>query len=159
MKRLRPLAGAMLAILLLLPAGYAAEVEPIIPGQPEGGLPSTDNPSDTGPAQEDTPAAGPSSKGDGPSEWPFDKGPTLQTRHFGPQAALSCAVADKPGAIVVVNEGAEDLPRGTRIKWQLPGQRGFFALLGPLGAGETLVADNVLNGAADNAASCTARTI
>ena len=160
MKRLRPLAGAMLAILLLLPAGYAAEVDNLTPpGPTDLAPPGTGIPSDTGPAIEDTPSASERSTHDGPSDWPFDNRPTLQTRHFGPQAALSCAVADKPGAIVVINEGSEDLPVGTRIKWQLPGERGFFALLTPLGAGKTLVADNVLSGIADGAAACTARTI
>ena len=87
--------------------------------------------------------------------------PTLQTRHFGLNVTLSCAVAGKANAIVVVNQSAEDLPPGTRIKWQLKseGKRGFFALLRPLPSGETLVADNVLDGAADTAAACVARVI
>jgi hypothetical protein len=164
MNKLRPLAGALLATLFLMPAGFAAEVDKI-------GTVTEDNASLTGPSAElydevDTISTGPadfsSSEASvtGPAaEWPFDNQPSLQTRHFGQQAELTCTVAETPGAIVVINQGPEPLPAGTRIKWQLPGQRGFFALLGPLGAGETLVADNVLASAADLASACAARVI
>ena len=74
---------------------------------------------------------------------------------------LSCAVSGTPHAIVVINHSAEDLPPGTRIKWQLKseGKRGFFALLNPLAGGDTLVADNVLDDGTDQATDCVARVI
>lgn len=166
MNRIRPLAGAVLATLMLsafsaplsLPT-VAAEVELLPPG---GGLsPPTDGTIDTGPADGVTPPVASSSSGDGDLSADYIPEPTLQTRHFGLNVALSCAVAGTPNAIVVVNNSAEELPPGTRIKWQLrsEGKRGFFALLSPLAGGETLVADNVLDSAADAAADCVARVI
>ena len=169
MNRIRPLVGALLATLMLSPLSApllmpaaAAEVELLPPG---GGLSppidSTGPAVDTGPADALTPPgpAASSERGDSPSDYVPE--PTLQTRHFGLNVALSCAVAGTPNAIVVVNNSAEDLPPGTRIKWQLKseGKRGFFALLNPLPSGQTLVADNVLEDAADQAAACVARVI
>lgn len=87
--------------------------------------------------------------------------PPLQTRHFGAQAVLECRLDAQPGGLVVVNRSLEALPPGTRIKWQFPDarMRGFFALIGPLEPGETLVADNVVDDAPDARGACVARVI
>lgn len=87
--------------------------------------------------------------------------PPLQTRHFGAQASLECRLDDQPGGLVLVNRGLEALPPGTRIKWQFPDarMRGFFALIGPLDPGETLVADDVVDDAPDARGACVARVI
>lgn len=168
MNRIRPLAGVLLATLMLSPlagAAYAGEVLPLDPG---GGLPPIDG---TGPAAGTGPIDGlvppgaieaGSSKSNGSGgDSDYVPEPTLQTRHFGLNVELSCAVSGTPNAIVVVNHSAEELPPGTRIKWQLrsEGKRGFFALLSPLAGGDTLVADNVLDGTASQAADCVARVI
>jgi hypothetical protein len=165
MNRIRPLVGALLTTLMLSPLSapslpaVAAEVELLPPG---GGLEGTGPAVDTGPADglaPTTPVRSTGGRGDSSSDYVPE--PMLQTRHFGLNVSLSCAVAGKANAIVVVNQSAEDLPPGTRIKWQLrsEGKRGFFALLSPLPSGETLVADNVLDAAADKAAACVARVI
>lgn len=166
MNRIRPIAGALLATLMLIPAvgfvptaAQAAEVELLPPG---GGLdpPTESKPeTDTGIALPDSQPARVSRSSSSDPE--VDARPTLQTRHFGLQVELSCAVAGTPHAIVVINRSAEDLPAGTRIKWTLKseGKRGFFALLGPLAGGETLIADNVLEGGVDTSAGCVARVI
>jgi type II secretory pathway predicted ATPase ExeA len=62
---------------------------------------------------------------------------------------------------VVINQSLEPLPAGTRIKWQLKdeGKRGFFAIIGELGGGESLVADDVLDGHASKDDACIARVI
>lgn len=168
MNRIRPLAGALLAALMLSPfagATYAGDVLPLDPG---GGLPPIDG---TGPADGPGPIDGLAPPGaidtrsptssDGGGDSDYVPEPPLQTRHFGLNVQLSCAVSGTPNAIVVVNHSAEALPPGTRIKWQLKseGKRGFFALLSPLAGGETLVADNVLDGTANQAADCVARVI
>ena len=80
--------------------------------------------------------------------------------HFG-SVTLACTVASSARDLVVVNEGLETLPPGTRIKWQLKneGTRGFFAIIGELGGGESLVADGVLDGGAQPDDTCVARVI
>ena len=166
MNRIRPLVGALLTTLMLSPLSapllpaVAAEVELLPPG---GGLEGTGPAVDTGPADGRAPPTTPvsSNGGRGDSSSDYVPEPMLQTRHFGLSVSLSCAVAGKANAIEVVNQSAEDLPPGTRIKWQLrsEGKRGFFALLRPLPSGETLVADNVLDAAADKSAACVARVI
>ncbi|WP_156387269.1 hypothetical protein [Devosia sp. Root105] len=163
MNRIRPLAGALLAALMLSPLTAAVlpvvadEVDLLLPGGPTDG---TGPAAGTGPADELVPPVTADS-GDGDSSSDYVPEPMLQTRHFGLTVQLSCAVSGKPNAIVVVNHSAEELPPGTRIKWQLKseGKRGFFALLNPLAGGETLVADNVLDSAASEAADCVARVI
>ncbi len=171
MNKIRPLAGVLLATLMLSPLLGAAFAGDVLPLDPGGGLPPIDG---TGPAAGTGPinglfppgtvepgvvatTASTSSGGDGDSDYE----PPLQTRHFGLNVQLSCTVSGTPNAIVVVNHSAEALPPGTRIKWQLKseGKRGFFALLRPLAGGETLVADNVLDSAASEAADCVARVI
>ncbi len=160
MKRLRPFVGAALATLMLFagPASAAA----VLPLPPGGGLAppiSGTGPSDLGPTKpNDAKVIASTSQG---SSSDYVEEPVLQTRHFALQVNLSCEVANAPNAIVVVNHSAEELPPGTRIKWQVKsaGQKGFFALLGPLGGGQTLVADNVLQGSADKGAECIARVI
>lgn len=155
----RPAAGVLLAALMIAPAlVFAAPVEPLLPG---GNLTA---PADTGLASEvDLIGGGQGGGGttDGSSSRDADWQPMLQTRHFGPRAELSCAVAKTPNALVVVNHSPEPLPPGTRIKWTLAseGKRGYFALIGPLGGGDTLVADGVLDEQVDAAAACVARTI
>ncbi|MDB5538645.1 MAG: hypothetical protein JWQ89_372 [Devosia sp.] len=173
MNHVRPIAGAVLATLmlspilgpLLMPApAYAEPVRELLPGgeAPPVGEPKPE--SETGLA----PGGGESgirsidnSQSDSPSTELVDAQPTLQTRHFGLHVELTCAVAGTANAIVVVNHSPELLPAGTRIKWQLrnEGKRGFFALLSPLAGGDTLVADNVLDGGADKGADCVARVI
>jgi hypothetical protein len=173
MNRIRPIAGVLLATLMLSPLftpvltpAVAAEVELLPPG---GGLtPPREEP--VPPREDPAPETGTelappdvrnSGGNDSDSSSEPDTQPTLQTRHFGLNVELSCAVSRTPNAIVVVNHSAEDLPPGTRIKWQLKseGKRGFFALLSPLAGGETLVADNVLDGGADQSVACVARVI
>jgi hypothetical protein len=164
MNRIRPLVGALLTTLMLSPLSapllpaVAAEVELLPPG---GGLDGTGPAVGTGPTDGLTPAVPVTSSGREGGSSDYVPEPTLQTRHFGLNVTLSCAVAGRANAIVVINQSAEDLPPGTRIKWQLKseGKRGFFALLSPLPSGETLVADNVLDAAADKAAACVARVI
>ena len=155
MNVIRPLAGLLLATLLCVPA-FADEVETLPPG---GGLaPPIDGtgPSDISPKPSET-----RTKSSSSSSSDYAEEPGLQARHFGLQVALSCSVAEQSNGIVVVNTSAEDLPAGTRIKWQLKseGQVGFFALLGTLGGGQTLVADHVLQGAAAQSAPCVARVL
>lgn len=91
----------------------------------------------------------------------LDQQPAMQTRHFTAQATLECGVSDHPGSLVVVNRSLEELPPGTRIKWQFPEarMRGFFALVGPLSAGATLVADGVIGADQKARGSCVARVI
>ncbi|MBL8594201.1 MAG: hypothetical protein JNK01_16070 [Devosia sp.] len=164
MNKIRPLAGALLATLMLSPLAGAALAGDVLPLDPGGGLPPIDGtgPAGTGPVDELTPP-GPIDSGssDGGGDSDYVPEPTLQTRHFGLNVQLSCAVSGTPNAIVVVNHSAEDLPPGTRIKWQLKseGKRGFFALLRPLAGGDTLVADNVLDGATNQTTDCVARVI
>lgn len=153
MNVIRPVAGVVFAILMCVPA-LAAEVVPLAPG---GGFPidKTEIVDSTPRSPSRTERSSSSSSSD------YVEEPALQARHFGLQVALDCAVASQPNAIVVVNKSAEELPPGTRIKWQLKseGQVGFFALLGPLAGGQTLVADNVLPGAAPQSAPCSARVL
>jgi len=151
MNVIRPLAGVVFAILMCVPA-IAAEVVPLAPG---GGLPI-----DKTEIVDSTPKS-PTRVERSSSSSDYVEEPALQARHFGLQVAVDCAGASQPNAIVVVNKSAEELPPGTRIKWQLKseGQVGFFALLGPLAGGQTLVADNVLPGAAPQSAPCSARVL
>lgn len=174
MKSLRPLAGALLATLVLLTSVNAAEVGIINPPgsggssgtelAPPRGEPETprDEPDRNLPTTPDPPRDEPRRDRDNDSDSPTPSSePPLQTRHFGSMVELSCAVADRPDAIVVVNHSAEPLPPGTRIKWQLKaeGVQGFFRLLGTLEGGATLVADNVLRKQVNNGANCIARVI
>lgn len=150
MKRLRLLAGALLATLMIVSAAPAAEVELILPGG--GGVSITETgPVDSVPRDESQARR---DKSDRPE-------PVLQTRHFGSMIELTCTVGDRPDAIVVVNLSDEPLPKGTRIKWQLEsdGLQGFFRLLGELEGGGTLVADNVLTTRVKDGANCVARVI
>lgn len=172
MTLIRPLAGAVLAALVILPTlALAAPVALLPPGGGLGGDRETElvRPDPDRPREEPDPTAsvqpipprGGSSDGDSYSSSESDTQPTLQTRHFGPRAELSCRVADTSNDLIVVNHSPEPLPPGTRIKWQLKGEgkRGFFALIGPLGGGETLVADDVIEGDAPVGADCAARII
>lgn len=149
MNRLRLLAGALLATLMIVSAAPAAQVELILPGgdtKTTGTISAESVPRDEPQARRE--------KRDRPE-------PVLQTRHFGSMIELTCAVGDRPYAIVVINHSDEPLPKGTRIKWQLQsdGLQGFFRLLGELEGGGTLVAENVLSTRVKDGANCVARVI
>jgi hypothetical protein len=160
MIRIRQLAGAVLMTLLLAPVALAGSVEIITPGGNTSLVPPTTD----GIGVESLPRrTGSGSQSDAtvsysPAE--IDARPSLQTMHFG-GASLACKVASTSNDLVLINEGLEPLPPGTRIKWQLKneGTRGFFAIIGELGGGESLVADGVLDGGARTDDVCVARVI
>lgn len=160
MIRIRQLAGALLMTLLLTPMALAGSVEIITPGGSSSLVPPTTD----GMGVESLPRrTGSGSQGDAtvsysPAE--IDARPSLQTMHFG-GASLACKVASTANDLVLINQGLEPLPPGTRIKWQLKneGKRGFFAIIGELGGGESLVADGVLDGGARTDDVCVARVI
>ena len=162
MIHIRPLAGAVLATLLLTPVAFADRVEVITPGGNAGLTPpiTSTEPTETKPV--DPPRSENSSSSSDSSDPPVevDVQPGLQTRHFG-SATLSCRVASSSTDLVVINRSLEPLPPGTRIKWQLKNERkrGYFAIIGELGGGESLVADNVLDGQAGQDDICIARVI
>lgn len=166
MIRIRPLAGAVLMTLLLTPVALAGSVEIILPGGNASLLPP-DAGNEPGVVVESLPrttdSSGSRSGSSGtdtysPAE--VDAKPSLQTMHFG-SASLACKVASTANDLVLINQGLEPLPAGTRIKWQLKneGKRGFFAIIGELGGGESLVADGVLDGGARADDVCIARVI
>jgi hypothetical protein len=162
MIHIRPLAGAVLMTLLLTPVALADRVDVITPGGNASLLPPS---TDTEP-RDATVETLPVDMGTGggnrtdysPAE--VDTQPGLQTMHFG-GATLACKVGSGARDLVVVNQSLEPLPSGTRIKWQLKkeGTRGFFAIIGELGGGESLVADGVLDGKANADDICIARVI
>jgi len=161
MIHIRPLAGAVLMTLLLTPVALADRVEVITPGGNASLLPPSTDTEPRDATVETLPVdmgTGGSSKNYSPAE--VDVQPGLQTMHFG-GATLACKVGSGARDLVVVNQGLETLPAGTRIKWQLKneGKRGFFALIGELGGGESLVADDVLDGNAGADDICVARVI
>lgn len=178
MNLIRPLASAVL-LTLVLGSGLAlaGNVEIIGPGGDAGikqgdGLDGGGDAAGTGPAdsvprgEPERNASSNDDSGEGAGYGIFfspevDPQPGLQTRHFGALATVSCEVAAHSTDLVVVNQGTEPLPPGTRIKWQLRDQRkrGYFAILGTLGAGKALVADNVLDGNAAPGDVCLARVI
>ena len=167
MIRIRPLAGAVLMTLLLTPVAFADRVDVITPGGHAGLNPpiTGTEPIDTKPVDPvvDEPprtASSDSSSSGGDPSVDFDVQPGLQTRHFG-GATLACKVASTSKDLVVINQSLDPLPPGTRIKWQLKneGKRGYFAIIGELGGGESLVADNVLDGQAGTDDVCIARVI
>ena len=160
MKTVRPLGGIMLATLLLVAAVAAAEVEQLRPGiSPDAKL----DPAPSASVELIAPGIASSSAAEEStnSRSSSSSEPTLQTRHFGAQIELSCAIGDNPRAIVIVNRSEDPLPPGTRIKWQLTTEdlRGFFRLLGTLEGGATLVADNVLDTNMSRSTNCVARVI
>lgn len=165
MIRIRPLAGAVLMTLSLTSVAFADRVEVITPGGETSLLPpgsASTGPVDTRPAdrpQASTGSSGSSGSSYSPAEFD-DVQPGLQTRHFG-RVNLSCRVGSSSRDLVVVNQSADPLPPGTRIKWQLRNERkrGFFAIVGELGGGESLVADDVLDGEAGQDDICVARVI
>lgn len=162
MIRIRPLAGALLLTLLLAAVANADQVDVITPGGHSGLNPEVS----TGPAEvttRDLPHTGYGNSGSADSSHSsleVDTQPGLQTMHFG-GVVLACKVASSSTDLVVINQSLEPLPAGTRIKWQLKseGKRGFFAIIGELGGGESLVADNVLDGQAQKDDVCIARVI
>jgi hypothetical protein len=162
MIHIRPLAGAVLMTLLLTPVALADRVDVITPGGNASLLPPS---TDTEPRDAtvetlpvDMGTGGSKSTDYSPAE--VDTRPGLQTMHFG-GATLACKVGSGARDLVVVNQSLEPLPSGTRIKWQLKkeGTRGFFAIIGDLGGGESLVADDVLDGKANTDDICIARVI
>lgn len=163
MIRIRPLAGAVLMSLLLTPVALADRVEVISPGGEASLLPPATG-TEPDDAKVETLPREPQRTGSGnsvtysPAE--VDAQPGLQTMHFG-GATLACKVGSGSRDLVVLNQSLEPLPAGTRIKWQLKneGKRGFFAIIGELGGGESLVADGVLDGKAGADDICIARVI
>lgn len=157
---IRPLVGAVLTTLLLASTALADPVEIITPGgQTDLNLMTSTGPSDVSVRLLPSPGdSGSSGSSDSSSE--VDEQPSLQTMHFG-AISLDCKVASSATDLVVINRSLEPLPPGTRIKWQLKneGKRGFFAIIGELGGGESLVADNVLDGEAGTDDVCVARVI
>jgi hypothetical protein len=169
-------AGVALAALALLPSPVFAEevidLTPptLAPEAPKGEVPKAEEPKADDSSQtriaeppRDQPASPPlmTNSSDSSSSHEVDSQPMLQTRHFGAQIELECAVARTPSDLLLVNRGFDPLPPGTRIKWQLKGAGlvGYFAIIGELEPGQTLVADNVVNGAADRNSACVARAI
>ena len=157
MIRIRPLAGAVLTTLMLTPVALADRVEVITPGGHAGLNPPIDS---TGPSANDVPRTGSSHTDSYDPSVELDAQPGLQTRHFG-SATLSCKVASNSRGLVVINQSLDPLPPGTRIKWQLRNERtrGYFAIIGELGGGESLVADDVLDAQAGADDVCIARVI
>lgn len=159
--------GALLAVAASAVA--PAQAEPVQLLTPHDGTRTDETgPTSLLPNVPDTPASRPADRSVArtsstttydPAE--YDQQPTMQTRHFTAQATLECQVSDHPGSLVVVNRSLEELPPGTRIKWQFPEarMRGFFALVGPLSAGATLVADGVIDAGQKAQGSCVARVI
>ncbi len=165
MIRIRPLAGAVLMTLLLTPVAMAGSVEIITPGfnasllPPDAGNEPSEVIVESLPRMTDSSGSG-SSSSDSYSSPEMDSKPSLQTMHFG-SANLACKVASTATDLVLINQGLEPLPPGTRIKWQLKNERrrGFFAIIGELGGGESLVADDVIEGGARTDDVCIARVI
>ena len=156
MKRLRIAAVAAMLALIAVPAVVMAdEVLPLLPHTGNEVNPPKLSKTDQAPAE----PRGSDGSDHSPSE--VDVQPTLQTRHFGGQVELICTVATTPGSLKVINQGNEPLPPGTRIKWQVknPPLRGFFALIGQLDAGDTLIADGIVDGDVPVGADCLARVI
>ncbi len=159
-------AGMALAALTILPShSMGAEVIDLTPPRLMPDAPGI-APGDSAAAGESRLSFAPTPAreqyaGDGGSSDSVELQPMLPTRHFGAQVTLSCAVADTPNDLVLVNRGLDPLPAGTRIKWQIrsAGLVGYFAIIGPLGPGEKLVADDVVAGQPDGGASCVARAI
>ncbi len=164
MIRIRPLAGAVLMTLLLTPVALADRVEVITPGGNASLLPpgTATEPRDA--TVETLPYDGGNNRSGNSTSYSGaevrEVQPGLQTMHFG-GASLACKVGAGPRDLVLINQGLEPLPSGTRIKWQLKkeGTRGFFAIIGELGGGESLVADGVLDGKAGKDDICIARVI
>jgi hypothetical protein len=165
----RPVAGAILSMLILV-SGVALAA-PVVDLTPPDLSPPEDSSRTTGPADtrpEDPAATGParqvasSARGesDGEGSYEVDVQPSLQTRHFG-AANVACQVADSSRDLVVTNNSPDPLPAGTRIKWQLKaeGKRGYFAIINALGGGQSLVADDVVEGGAKPGEECVARVI
>jgi hypothetical protein len=163
MIRIRPLAGAVLTMLMLISPALADKVDVIIPGgNAELRSSISAAPADTG-ASSLSRTASDSSEASSSSDYSpteSEPQPGLQTRHFG-GVTLKCEVAASRTDLVVINDSREPLPPGTRIKWQLKkeGTRGFFAIIGELGGGESLVADGVLGSPAGPDDVCVARVI
>ena len=149
---------AIVAIALLLmtaaPGLHAEEVLLLVP--------HTDtkpaDPVDPGRVGSSTPAPTGSSAR---NSYEVDEPPTLQTRHFGTQVALVCAPAGESGGLELTNAGDAPLEPGTKIKWQFKNSkfRGYFALIGALAPGKTMVADGVISGSPPAGADCIARSI
>ena len=151
---------AVLAIaLLLMTAAPGLHAEEVVLLLPHTG-------SDTKPADPVDPARltppRPELTGNsGGRSYDADEPPSLQTRHFGTQVALVCAPAGQSGGLELTNASDMPLEPGTKIKWQFKNSkfRGYFALIGALAPGATMVADGVIPGSPPAGASCIARSI
>lgn len=156
MFRTRSAAVALvLAMLITPPALRAEEVVLLVPHTGSDTQPA--DPVDTAKVVPAPALTGSSSE----HSYDADEPPTLQTRHFGTQVALVCAVAGTPGGLELTNAGETPLEPGTKIKWQFKNSkfRGYFALIGALAPGATMVADNVIGGQPPAGSGCVARTI
>jgi hypothetical protein len=88
-----------------------------------------------------------------------EAGPSLQTRMFETQALLRCKVED--GDLMIANVGTDAIDAGTTIRWQVKGsgQRGYFNLGQPLGAGSSLRARDALGETGGGDGRCSARAV
>lgn len=86
-------------------------------------------------------------------------GASLQTRMFESQAVVRCRIENAD--LLFANAGSDAIEAGTTIRWQVKGrgQRGYFNLEQPLGAGEALRARDALSEAAAEATTCSARAV
>lgn len=150
----RAFAAIALALMCNSPSLRAEEVVLLVPHTGSETNP-VDDPVKLTPPQ---PALTGSSGG---GSYDADEPPSLQTRHFGTQVALVCAPAGKPGGLELTNAGETPLEPGTKIKWQFKNSkfRGYFALIGALAPGATMVADGVISGTPPAGAGCVARSI
>ena len=84
---------------------------------------------------------------------------SLQTRMFETQALVRCKVEDAD--LLIANVGTDAIEAGTTIRWQVKGsgQRGYFSLSQPLGAGQSLRASDALGEAGVDGDRCTARAV
>ena len=151
--------AALAIALLLMTAAPALRAEEVVLLLPHTG--SDTKPADSGdPARLKAPQPESTGSSRG-SSYDADEPPSLQTRHFGTQVALICAPAGQPGGLELTNAGDTPLEPGTKIKWQFKNSkfRGYFALIGALAPGKTMVADGVISGSPPAGADCIARSI
>lgn len=85
--------------------------------------------------------------------------PSLQTRMFETQALVRCQV--EANDLLFANVGSDAIAAGTTIRWQVKGsgQRGYFNLDQPLGAGHSLRARGALGEMDAEGDRCSARAV
>jgi hypothetical protein len=84
---------------------------------------------------------------------------SLQTRMFESQALVRCQVEEAD--LLIANVGTDAIEAGTTIRWQVKGsgQRGYFNLTQPLGAGHSVRARDALGEAGLGGDRCSARAV